>query len=37
MGFDSHSCFQQIAMLDGQGGEVIERRLEHATVEARVF
>lgn len=37
IGCDFHSRFQQIAMLDGQTGEVIERRLEHATGEARAF
>jgi hypothetical protein len=29
IGCDFHSRFQQIAMLDTQTGEVIERRLEH--------
>ena len=37
IGCDFHSRFQQIAMLDPQTGEVIERRLEHATGEARAF
>ena len=31
IGCDFHSRFQQIAMLDPQTGEVIERRLEHET------
>ena len=37
IGCDFHSRFQQIAMLDGQTGKVMERRLEHATGEARAF
>ena len=37
IGCDFHSRFQQIAMLDPQTGEVIERRLEHETAEARKF
>ena len=37
IGCDFHSCFQQIAMLDPQTGEVIERRLEHENGEARKF
>lgn len=37
IGCDFHSRFQQIAMLDPQTGEIIERRLEHATGEARKF
>ena len=32
-----HSRFQQIAMLDEQTGETVERRLEHETGEARAF
>ena len=35
IGCDFHSRFQQIAMLDEQTGEIIERRLEHETGEAR--
>ena len=35
IGCDFHSRFQQIAMLDPQTGEVIERRLEHENGEAR--
>ena len=37
IGCDFHSRFQQIAMLDPQTGEVIERRLEHENGEARKF
>ena len=37
IGCDFHSRFQQIAMLDEQTGEIIERRLEHETGEARTF
>jgi len=37
IGCDFHSRFQQIAMMSEQTGEVIERRLEHETGEARAF
>lgn len=37
IGCDFHSRFQQIAMLDPQTGEIIERRLEHETGETRKF
>ena len=37
IGCDFHSRFQQIAMLDEQTGEIIERQLEHETGEARTF
>ena len=37
MGCDPHARFQQIAMLDPQTGERIERRLEHENGEARAF
>jgi hypothetical protein len=37
IGCDFHSRFQQIALLDPQTGEVIERRLEHENGEARKF
>ena len=37
IGCDFHSRFQQIAMVDTQTGELIERRLEHASGEARAF
>ena len=34
---DFHKRFQQIAMVDTTKGEIVERRLEHATGEARKF
>jgi len=37
IGCDFHTRFQQIAMLDTTTGEIIERRLEHETGEARKF
>ncbi len=37
IGCDFHPRFQQIAMVDGTTGEIIERRLEHANGEARAF
>ena len=37
VGCDLHTRYQQIAMLDTETGEVIERRLEHAHGEARAF
>jgi transposase len=37
IGCDLHSRFQQIAMLDPQTGEIVERRLEHETGEERKF
>jgi transposase len=37
IGCDFHSRFQRIAMLDPQTGELVERRLEHETGEARAF
>ncbi len=37
VGCDFHTRFQQVAMLDPTTGEVIERRLEHETGEARRF
>jgi transposase len=37
IGCDFHSRFQQIAMLDSQTGEIVQRRLEHETGEARTF
>ncbi len=36
IGRDFHPSFQQIAMLDQESGEMVERRLLH-TEEARVF
>lgn len=37
IGCDFHTRFQQIAMMDTTTGEIIERRLEHASGEARTF
>ena len=37
IGCDFHSRFQQIAMLDTQTGEIVERRLEHESGEAERF
>ena len=37
IGCDFHARFQQIAMLETETGEVIERRLEHENGEARKF
>ncbi len=37
VGCDLHTRYQQIAMLDSETGELIERRLEHANGEARAF
>jgi hypothetical protein len=37
VGCDFHSRYQQIAMLDEETGEVVERRLEHENGEARAF
>jgi transposase len=37
IGCDLHTRYQQIAMLDQETGELIERRLEHASGEARAF
>jgi transposase len=37
IGADFHSRFQQIAMLDPETGEIIERRLEHWNGEAKKF
>lgn len=37
IGCDFHTRFQQIAMLDTTTGELVERRLEHDTGEARKF
>jgi len=37
IGCDFHTRFQQIAMLDRETGEVIERRLEHEGGEAQAF
>jgi hypothetical protein len=37
VGCDLHTRYQQIAMLDSETGELIERRLEHGNGEARTF
>jgi transposase len=37
IGCDFHSRFQQIAMVDTEVGELIERRLEHGNGEAKKF
>ena len=37
VGCDLHTRYQQIAMLDEETGELIERRLENESGEARAF
>src|SRR3970040_3088138 len=37
IGCDFHTRFQQIAMLETETGEIVERRLEHASGEAQQF
>ena len=37
IGCDFHTRFQQIAMLDSQTGEIVQRRLEHESGEAKTF
>jgi transposase len=37
VGCDLHTRYQQIAMLDTETGELVERRLEHESGEARAF
>jgi len=37
VGCDFHTRYQQIAMMDTETGELVERRLEHANGEARAF
>ena len=37
VGCDLHTRYQQIAMLDTETGELLERRLEHANLEAKAF
>ena len=37
VGCDLHTRYQQVALLDRETGELIERRLEHESGEARVF
>jgi hypothetical protein len=37
VGCDLHTRYQQIAMLDEERGELVERRLEHGNGEAKEF
>ena len=37
VGCDLHTRYQQIALLDTETGDLMERRLEHASGEARAF
>jgi transposase len=37
IGCDLHTRYQQVAMLDTESGELVERRLEHESGEARTF
>jgi hypothetical protein len=37
IGCDFHTRYQQIAMMDEATGELIERRLDHASGEAQAF
>jgi transposase len=37
VGCDFHTRYQQIAMLDRESGELVERQLEHGNGEARAF
>jgi hypothetical protein len=37
VGCDLHTRYQQVAMVDKETGELIERRLEHESGEARAF
>ena len=37
IGCDLHTRYQQVAMLDTETGELVERRLEHESGEARSF
>jgi len=37
IGVDFHSRFQQIAMVDTETGELVERRLDHSNGEAEKF
>ena len=34
---DLHRRYQQVAMLDQETGELVERRLEHQSKESRAF
>ena len=37
IGCDLHTRYQQIAMVDTETGELVQRRLEHESGEARGF
>jgi hypothetical protein len=37
VGCDLHTRYQQVARLDAETGELVERRLEHESGEARAF
>jgi hypothetical protein len=37
IGCDFHPRYQQIAMMDTETGELVERRLEHENGEARLL
>ena len=37
IGVDFHSCFQQIAMVDTETGEVVKRRLDHSNGQVEKF
>jgi hypothetical protein len=37
IGWDLHTRYEQIAMVDAATGEIIKRRLEHENGEARAF
>jgi hypothetical protein len=37
IGCDFHTRYQQIAMLDDETGELVQRRLEHENGEAQQF
>ena len=37
VGCDLHTRYQQLALVDQETGEFIERRLEHESGEARAF
>src|SRR5215472_16788117 len=37
VGCDLHTCYQPIAMMDQETGELVERRREHANGEAPAF
>jgi hypothetical protein len=37
IGYDFHTRFQQISMLDSETGEVVKKRLDHESGEAKRF